>query len=126
MFEGWRFFNVAFQGPDFWGYLICNALIYACLSYNYFHFVNLGETARRIRIIREIYDSPNGLTKEEILQRYNAREILGLRMGRLLSKGQIHLKEGRYFINNPTMLAISNIIIFLKKAILGKVSEFDK
>jgi len=125
IYECFRFSILGLPGLGILAYLACNLLIYACLSYNYFHFINLGETARRIRIIREIHESPNGLTKEEILQRYNAKEILELRMGRLLSKGQVSLENDRYHINNPTMLAISNIIIFLKKKLLGKESEFE-
>ena len=35
------------------------------LGYCYFHFVNLGETARRVRIVRELWQSEDnrvGLT----------------------------------------------------------------
>jgi hypothetical protein len=51
---------------------LTNVVIYFALSYCYFHFVNLGETARRIRMLRELYASHEGLTVGEILDRYNA------------------------------------------------------
>ena len=85
----------------------------------------MGETARRIRIIREIYDSPNGLSEKELLKCYNSEQMIDLRMERLLSKNQVILEEGRYFIGNPTMLAIANMIVRLKIFFLGKRSEFE-
>jgi hypothetical protein len=109
----------------FYPKLISNLIIYLCLSYNYFHFINMGETARRIRIIREIYDSPNGLSEKELLKCYNSEQMIDLRMERLLSKNQVILEEGRYFIGNPTMLAIANMIVRLKIFFLGKRSEFE-
>jgi len=110
---------------DFALNLTVNILIYLCLSYNYFHFINMGETARRIRIIREIYEAPEGLHEAELLNQYNARQMVELRMGRLLSKGQVIQKDNRYYIANPTMLMISKAIVFLKILFLGKTSEFN-
>ena len=57
------------NGLDALGQILLNAVIYAALGYCYFHFINLGETARRIRIIRELYDAKTGLSPEEILNR---------------------------------------------------------
>ena len=102
-----------------------NFIIYASLGYCYFHFINLGETARRIRILREIYDSKDGLTMEEILQKYNSKEIVDKRIGRLINNGQVLYKNGRYYIGNPTMLIITKIIVAMKLLLLGRRSEFD-
>ena len=106
-------------------YLVLNGLIYLSLSYCYFHFLNLGETARRIRLVRELAESKDGLTLEELLAKYNADEMVKRRLGRLLDKKQILCKDDRYFINNKLMLIISKIIILLKLIILGKKSEFE-
>ncbi|NIP99144.1 MAG: hypothetical protein GWM98_01035, partial [Nitrospinaceae bacterium] len=94
----------------FFGNLATNLLIFAALGYCYFHFVNLGETARRIRIVRELEESPDGLTLPQLLERYNARMILRVRVRRLVDNGQLILREGRYFIGNPTLLLISRTI----------------
>ena len=48
-------------------------MTYGVLSFGYFHFINLGETARRIRIIREIDAAGRPLTREVILDRYTPR-----------------------------------------------------
>lgn len=100
-----------------------NLIIYFCLSYCYFHFINMGETARRIRLLRELDQAPLGLTKEEILCRYNAEEIINRRMSRLMNNGQIKLCDGRYYIGSPVMLLISRIIVLLKVLILGRDSQ---
>lgn len=107
------------------GYSVTGAITYLALGYCYFHFVNLGETARRIRLVRELEQSTTGLTLEEILQRYNAEEIISRRLKRLLNSGQIIIKDNRYCIKSPFMLLASKIMVFLKVLILGKKSEFD-
>ncbi len=126
LFEGYLFRrHLPGPLPEFFGNLATNLLIFAALGYCYFHFVNLGETARRIRIVRELEESPDGLTLPQLLERYNARMILRVRVRRLVDNGQLILREGRYFIGNPTLLLISRTIRFMKKFLLGKKSEFD-
>jgi len=105
---------------------IVNLIIYGCFSYAYFTFINMGETARRIRILRELYSSGTGLTKEEIVEHYSSRDIISVRINRLLSNKQIKLCEGRYYLDSPLMLFISKVIVYMKLVILGKKSEFDR
>jgi hypothetical protein len=104
---------------------VTNFLIYAALGYCYFHFINLGETARRIRILRELYEAPDGLPLEGILERYNAKHIVEMRLRRLIHNGQIVERDGRYYIGSPVMLLIARSITLLKVVILKKKSEFD-
>ncbi|WP_333655746.1 hypothetical protein [Dissulfurispira sp.] len=110
---------------DLTAILIVNLIIYSALGYCYFHFINLGETARRIRILREIYDSGSGLSMNEILERYNAKEITEKRLNRLINNKQITYKNGKYFIASPVMLAMARIMVFMKLVLLGKRSEFE-
>ena len=60
---------------------------YLCLSYCYFNFLNLGITARRIRLLIELLEAPDGLTWAQVLERYDARQMVGARLGRLLAGG---------------------------------------
>jgi len=113
------------QPLDFLPLLMANVIIYSALGYCYFHFINLGETARRIRLVRELYDSGGGLTRQEILERYNSRNIVQVRIGRLLRSGQIECRAGRYYIGTPVILMMTKIIIAMKLLFLGKPSEFD-
>jgi hypothetical protein len=107
------------------GILMANILTYTALGYCYFHFINLGETARRVRILREICEAGGALSLEEILSRYNGKMILQYRMARLLNNAQVIEHNGRYIIGNPIMLFITKIIVALKLMVIGKRSEFD-
>ena len=110
---------------EFIFYAISNGIIYFSLVYCYFNFLNLGETARRIRVVREIYESQNGLTLNEILKAYNAAEILDKRFKRLIDKKQIVQDNNRCFINNTAILLVSKLIVLMKFMVLGKRSEFE-
>lgn len=106
-------------------YGISNFIIYFILWNVYFHFVNLGETGRRIRILRELMASKDGLSLDDILSRYNAKEIIARRLIRLTKNGQIILKDNKYYIGKPIMLLITKVIVTMKLLILRKRSEFD-
>jgi hypothetical protein len=106
--------------------VLTDATTYMALGYCYFHFINLGETARRIRLVRELYESNGGLTLQDVLERYNAKDIVEVRKNRLLRNGQIIYKNGRYFIGSPVMLLISQIIVIMKLIIMGAKSEFKR
>lgn len=95
-------------------------MTYMSLSYCYFHFINLGETARRIRILRELKDTQDGLSLGEILSRYNAGEIVERRLSRLVKNDQIVLKNGRYYIGKPFVLGMAKLLMVLKCVLLGR------
>lgn len=107
------------------GIMLANILAYGSLGYCYFHFINLGETARRVRLLRELYEFPAGLTEGELLKRYSAKDVLAYRLERLLHNHQIILKDDRLVIGNSSVLWMSRLIGFLKYLVLGKKSEFD-
>jgi len=125
IFEFYLSFSFSITTKDLLPILVTNCIIYALLGYCYFHFINLGETARRIRILRELCDSEKGLSLEELLERYNAKDMIDMRLRRLLDNGQIIYKDGRYFIGKPVMLLMAKIILLMKLIVLGKKSEFD-
>lgn len=110
----------AFANKEAISVFIVHSIAYIFLSYGYFHFINLGETARRIRILRELNNSNNGLTLEEILRRYNARTIVDVRITRLVNNRQIVVKNGRYHIGKPIMLLAAKFLMVLKFVLLGK------
>ena len=119
------YFAAAQPAGEFVGLFIANFLTYSALSYCYAHFINLGEGARRIRIIRELYKSETGLTMHELLKIYDGRQMVENRINRLMRGGQIILRNDRYFIGKPHMLLISRIILLMKVIVLGKRSEFE-
>ncbi len=125
LLEGFFFGVIKSMVPlaDMFGYAMLHMLTYISLGYCYVHFVNLGETARRIRLMRELYEAPGGLSREQILSKYNAAVILENRIGRLLTNEQIRREGGRYFIQRRFMIVTALGIVALKKFLLGKSSE---
>lgn len=101
------------------------ALTYVCLGYCYFHFVNLGATARRIRLMIELAAAPEGLTREGIFARYGAREILARRFDRLVATGQVVRDGERYRPGGRALLLSARLVVALKLITQGKRSEFD-
>lgn len=109
---------------DFLPNVLSNILTCGVLGYCYFHFINLGETGRRIRIVRELLNA-GGLSMEGLLQRYNTSDMVEIRLTRLLNSGQIIERNGMLFIQSQFLLRASRIMVLMKKIILGKTSEFD-
>ena len=115
----------ASQNIEFLLGLMVNIVIYSLFGYCYFHFINLGETARRVRILRELYGSNEGLTLDEILKRYDAEAMVELRLQRLISSEQVILKDERLHAGRPIVLFLSKVIVLMKLILLGQKSEFD-
>lgn len=108
------------SGIEFLANLLSNTIIYFALSFCYFNLITLGETARRIRLMVELDESGTGLLLPEILQRYNAKKVVDLRLDRLLNNGEVTYKNNRYFIGNSIMLQIGKIYIIAKLILFGK------
>ena len=124
-YECYIFFTITTPLKQFFPVLMVNLLTYTSLGYCYFHFINLGVTARRVRILIELHESNKGLSTKEILSRYNARYIVEMRIRRLINSGQVIYSNGRYYIDSPVLLLMAKTIITMKLILLGKKSEFD-
>jgi hypothetical protein len=121
-----EYFTYTGLSNEWTAFVVMNLIMYGCFSAIYFTVINMGETSRRIRLLRELYDSSQGLIKEQILAKYNAAEVIDRRMRRLLTNRQIIVREERYYVGRPAMLFISKTVILLKILITGKTSEFEK
>jgi hypothetical protein len=98
--------------------------IYACLAYGYANFVNLGHASVRIRIYRELLDSPEGIRTSELRAKYDEAGMLSTRLRRMLDAEDLTFDGSAYRIKKARLLATSNVIFGLKKAVLGRHSEF--
>ena len=104
--------------------ILTRVITYGALSYCYFHFINLGETARRIRILREINDTmPQGLSEGELLLKYNTKTILAARFNRLLNNSQVISRGGRYYLKKSAVLYMALILLFFKRLLLGRTGK---
>ena len=72
-------------------------IVYTALGYTYFHFYNTSETARRVRLLYEIYKA-GSLSSVEIAKLYKTADIINLRLQRLVDMGQLTYRDGRYFM----------------------------
>jgi hypothetical protein len=102
------------------GSMLVSCITYAALGYCYFHFLNMGETARRVRILWEILECPEGLRLDEILARYPADEVLRLRIERLRNNGQIIDGGDRYLMGTRTVLFMARMIDLARGVLLGR------
>ena len=100
-------------------------LTYVLLAYCYvIGFFNLGESARRIRLLIDLHQAGRrGLSLEEILSTYNARMIVDVRLHRMITGGQVRQQDGVYYTRARVMLAAARLLVWLKIAYLGSRSE---
>lgn len=105
-------------------YSVTNLLIYGSCLYVYANFVNMGETARRIRLLTELREAPGGLSREELLRRYNAQEIVTKRLDRLCITGQIERRGGVFVTRPSVMLRVARFVAAAKVFLLGKKEGF--
>jgi hypothetical protein len=101
-------------------------IAYLALVYAYvFGFFNVGESARRVRLLIELDEvGGQGLTRDELFARYNAGMIVDARLERMIAGGQIEVRAGRYVIRRRAMLVIAKAFVLLKLAFLGAPTEF--
>lgn len=85
------------------------ALTYALFAYSYFHVFNMGETARRVRILSELRERGE-LSAAELKSLYNTAAILDRRMERLVALGQVRLEEGRVVLKSRRLYRAATVI----------------
>lgn len=113
-------------GGPFADIVTADVLIYAAFCYVYFHWNNMGETARRIRMLRELAAASEGLTFQEMVRRYSAREILERRLERLSAAGQISESDGRLVLTSTAILISARLVGLAKLVVFGGRSELDE
>jgi len=104
--------------------ILVDGPIYACLAYGYANFVNLGHASVRIRIYRELLESPRGIEVAELRTKYDEAGMLTTRLQRMLDAEDLAFDGSAYRLRKTRLLVISNVIFGLKKAVLGRHSEF--
>jgi len=88
-------------------------LVYILAGYVYFHFFNMSETARRVRLLIE--SSKTGTLKKNDLPRlYPHRDIVSIRIERLTALGELRLSGDRYVLGNKALLLPAKLIFALR------------
>jgi len=94
-------------------------IFYLIISYLFgsFIFMNLIQasvSSLQLAILRIVYKRP-GITKREIIKKYNPNRIFEERIKRLESGGIIAKKKSLYYLKNKKILLVLNFFLILKK-----------
>ncbi|MBK6647401.1 MAG: hypothetical protein IPG44_16910 [Anaerolineales bacterium] len=89
-----RYLDLAGQ---LWGAVYC-ILTYNAIGHVYFHLFNMTETSIRVRLLREI--DAQGQTINEVIDRYNPSNSVGVRLQRLQDIGVVKQAGDRYFLQS--------------------------
>lgn len=115
----WIFFfrHLPPRTPEFFSAVLYALIVYGGIAYSYFHVFNMSETARRIRIFREIHLAGT-LTAQDILKLYSASDIVKVRLERLKATGQLEFADGRYRVRGRSLYLVA-VLIEHWRALLG-------
>jgi hypothetical protein len=91
-----------------WAAAYCG-LTYVSIAYSYFHLFNMSETARRIRLLRELLRQ-GPLGSEQLLSLYRGEEIMSRRIERLLESSQLTEQSGRYLVRSRLLLRAARMV----------------
>lgn len=106
--------------PDAVAFGAMNQVTYLALAYGYSNAINILITALRIRLFHEIATSDNGMTAEDMLQKYSARDLVDTRLRRLVASQRLRYEDGRYFTAPNSMLTLAKLCRFLKVLLLRR------
>ncbi len=103
----------------FWAALY-GFIVYTCLSYSYFHFFNISETARRFQILFLLRNG-HKIYRQDLTVRYNAANMIKTRLDRLIQSGQLAYENNRYFLKRRTLCYVAQIL--MKWAVLLRFKQ---
>ncbi len=119
----WGVLAAAVSRWDAAGLLLVNQFTYLAIADLYSHFVNIQIASLRVRVLHELASAPDGLTSQQLLQRYNAADIVRSRLTRLTGTNHLRRDGDRYYTRFSTMLLLAQFYQLLKWIVLGKSSQ---
>ena len=94
--------------------VIYTIVVYGCLANAYFHFFNMSESARRIRILYEVYKA-GSLSPAAFESLYKTTGIISIRLRRLLELKQLRQEGGQYMVGGRTLLMAARVVIMWRR-----------
>jgi len=91
---------------------------FMCTFYLFMCLIQSQVSSLQLTILRMIYLYP-GISKKEILKKYNANNIFNERIKRLESGGMIYKKNSSFFIKNNKIILYLNFTKILKKIFIS-------
>lgn len=117
---GWGVGRMTLSPQDRTGYLMLTLLTYLALAFGYFNFVNLTVASLRIRLLEEIREAGGALAADSLKATYNSREVVALRLQRLIQGGHLVEKNGRLHSGRLPFLIVARIFDVLHRFIFGR------
>jgi hypothetical protein len=98
-------------------------LVFNSVAYAYFHFFNMSETARRIRMLLQIRQAgAAGLRVRELEREYSPQDMIEARLDRLVKMHQLALDAGgRYRVSGRVLLWAGRIMAGWRHLVLRRV-----
>jgi len=102
--------------------VVADLTVFTGLSYAYADLLSYGESSIRTRILFELdRKSERGVTYQDVLLHYNAREVIGLRLNRLLCNDQLSRNGDRILIGSirNRQLLLAKVYLGLRRLLFG-------
>jgi hypothetical protein len=105
--------------------LVFAFLVFNGVAYAYFHFFNMSETARRIRMLLQIRHAGDaGLRVQDLERAYSPRDMIDARLDRLVKMRQLALgPDGRYRVAGRLLLRAGRIMNLWRRLVFRRVLE---
>lgn len=90
--------------------LIYSGIVFGCFAYAYFHFFNMSDTGRRVRIMVEVLKNKK-LSSKDLESLYSASDMLNIRIKRLKDSRQIVLNSNnRYIVRSKILVKVADLL----------------
>lgn len=110
------YLRLAAASREFSWYILFTVLVIAGLSFSYFQLFAMTETARRIRILRELF-LRGSMTLKEFQSEYGPSGILSVRLERMVTLGQLGRSGVRYQLKGRLLLWVGNVMSFWSRVL---------
>lgn len=91
-------------------------IVYNSAAFAYFQVLNMSETARRIRMLVEIWHSCGEMAQGKLIGVYTPETMVRARLDRLISWGQISKDaNGLYRVKGKFLLASAYLVEWIKR-----------
>jgi hypothetical protein len=115
----WAVAHMQINGWDCIAYLLLDLLTYLALAFGYFNFVNLTVASLRIRLLEELLAAGGKLPVDAITAAYDSRQVVAIRLARLVRGGHLVEKAGRLHSGRLPFLIVARIFDGLHWFIIG-------
>jgi hypothetical protein len=87
---------------------------YVLATYNaccfcYLNVLNVSETSLHVNILMRLLTG-GGMKLDDLGKIYGVREMINARIDRMTSLGQLLERDGRYYLNNTTLVRVGRVI----------------